>query len=129
MIGQITSFVLIAHAQMAAGRQYRCSQCGVGLCAVPCNERYHTLKNYKLSPRYLIGQIAGKLIKKIGTCILLWHSNIVINYYFLLFYCGFPLFLIIWNEDKKTTKKHASKFKHPFIIYYFLNITDELIKK
>ncbi len=20
----------------------------VGLCAVPCNERYHTLKNYKL---------------------------------------------------------------------------------
>ncbi len=36
----------------------------VGLCAVPCNERYHTLKNYKLSPRYLIGQIAGKLIKK-----------------------------------------------------------------
>ncbi len=21
-------------------------QCGVGLCAVPCNERYHTLKNY-----------------------------------------------------------------------------------
>ncbi len=24
------------------------SQCGVGLCAVPCNERYHTLKNYKL---------------------------------------------------------------------------------
>uniref|UniRef100_A0A8C1TF10 PiggyBac transposable element-derived protein domain-containing protein n=1 Tax=Cyprinus carpio TaxID=7962 RepID=A0A8C1TF10_CYPCA len=28
--------------------KYRCSQCGVGLCAVPCNERYHTLKNYKL---------------------------------------------------------------------------------
>lgn len=25
----------------------RCSQCGVGLCAVPCNERYHTLKYYK----------------------------------------------------------------------------------
>lgn len=23
--------------------QFRCSQCGVGLCAVPCNERYHTL--------------------------------------------------------------------------------------
>ncbi len=44
--------------------KYRCSQCGVGLCAVPCNERYHTLKNYKLSPRYLIGQIAGQLIKK-----------------------------------------------------------------
>lgn len=27
--------------------KYRCRQCGVGLCAVPCNERYHTLKNYK----------------------------------------------------------------------------------
>ncbi|KAL2102438.1 hypothetical protein ACEWY4_001606 [Coilia grayii] len=27
--------------------KYRCSQCGVGLCAVPCNERYHTLKNFK----------------------------------------------------------------------------------
>ncbi len=40
------------------------SQCGVGLCAVPYNEMYHTLKNYKLSPRYLIGQIAGQLIKK-----------------------------------------------------------------
>ncbi len=24
------------------------SQRGVGLCAVPCNKRYHTLKNYKL---------------------------------------------------------------------------------
>ncbi len=63
MIGQIASFVLIARAQRAAGRQDRCSQCGVGLCAVPCNERYHTLKNYKLSSRYLIGQIA-QLIKK-----------------------------------------------------------------
>ncbi len=40
------------------------SQCGVGLCTVPCNERYHTLKNYKLSPRYMIGQIAGQLITK-----------------------------------------------------------------
>ncbi len=47
MIGLIASFVLIAHAQRAAGRQYRCSQC-VGLCTVPCNKRYHTLKNYKL---------------------------------------------------------------------------------
>ncbi len=28
--------------------KYRCGQCGVGLCAVPCNEMYHTLKNYKL---------------------------------------------------------------------------------
>uniref|UniRef100_A0A3Q1EFJ1 PiggyBac transposable element-derived protein domain-containing protein n=1 Tax=Acanthochromis polyacanthus TaxID=80966 RepID=A0A3Q1EFJ1_9TELE len=27
--------------------QFRCSQCGVGLCAVPCNERHHTLKHYK----------------------------------------------------------------------------------
>lgn len=27
--------------------KYRCRQCGVGLCPVPCNERYHTLKNYK----------------------------------------------------------------------------------
>lgn len=27
--------------------KFRCSQCGVGLCAVPCNERYHTLKNFK----------------------------------------------------------------------------------
>ncbi|XP_063041039.1 piggyBac transposable element-derived protein 4-like [Engraulis encrasicolus] len=27
--------------------KYRCIQCGVGLCAVPCNERYHTLKNFK----------------------------------------------------------------------------------
>ncbi len=40
------------------------SQSWVGLCAVPCNKRYHTLKNYKRSPRYLIGQIAGQLIKK-----------------------------------------------------------------
>ncbi len=24
------------------------SHCGVGLCTVPCNKRYHTLKNYKL---------------------------------------------------------------------------------
>ncbi len=55
-----------AQTQSAAGRQYRCSQCWVtlGLCAVPCNERYHTLKSYKWSPRYLIGQIAGQLIKK-----------------------------------------------------------------
>ncbi len=36
----------------------------VGLCAVPCNKRYHTLKDYKRSPRYLIGQIADQLIKK-----------------------------------------------------------------
>ncbi len=44
----------------------RCSHCWVtlGLCAVPCNKRYHTLKNYKRSPRYLIGQIAGQLIRK-----------------------------------------------------------------
>lgn len=28
--------------------KYRCQQCGVGLCAVPCNERYHTLRDYKL---------------------------------------------------------------------------------
>ncbi len=54
---QIAPFFLIAHAQRAAGRQYRCSQCGVGLCAVPCNERYRILKNYRLSPRYLIGQM------------------------------------------------------------------------
>ena len=27
--------------------KYRCRQCGVGLCVVPCNERYHTIKNYK----------------------------------------------------------------------------------
>ncbi len=61
-----TFFFLIARAQSAAGRQYRCSQCWVtlGLYAVPCNERYHTLKNYKRSPRYLIGQIAGQMIKK-----------------------------------------------------------------
>lgn len=26
---------------------YRCGQCGVGLCAVPCNEVYHTQKKYK----------------------------------------------------------------------------------
>ncbi len=32
----------------------------LGLCAVPCNKRYHTLKNY----RHLIGQIAGQLIRK-----------------------------------------------------------------
>ncbi len=46
-------------------RRYRCSQCWVtlGLCAVPCNKRYHTLKNYKRSPRHLIGQIAAQLIK------------------------------------------------------------------
>ncbi len=36
----------------------------LGLCVVPCNERYHNLKNYKRSPRYLIGQIAGQLIQK-----------------------------------------------------------------
>ncbi len=59
-------FFLIVHAQSAAGRQYRCSQCWVtlGLCSVPYDERYHTLKNYKRSPRYLIGQISGQLIKK-----------------------------------------------------------------
>ncbi len=53
-------FFLIVCAQMAAGRQYRCSQFWVtlGLCVVPCNKTYHTLKNYKRSPRYLIGQIA-----------------------------------------------------------------------
>ncbi len=28
-----------------------------------CNKRYHTIKNYKLLPRHLIGQIAGQLIK------------------------------------------------------------------
>ncbi len=28
--------------------KYRCSQCWVGLCTVPCNKRYHTLKHYKL---------------------------------------------------------------------------------
>ncbi len=61
--------------------------------------------------------------------LIIWPAPVVIIYYFLLFYCGFPLFLIIWNEDKKTKKKHANKFKHPFNIYYFLNITDELIKK
>ena len=27
--------------------QYWCNQCGVGLCAVLCNERLHILKNYK----------------------------------------------------------------------------------
>ncbi len=61
----IMPFFLIVHTQ-TAGRQYRCSQCWValGLCTVPCNKRYHTLKNYKRSPRYLIGQIAGQLIKK-----------------------------------------------------------------
>ncbi len=59
------SFFLITRAQSAAGRQYRCSQCWVtlGVCAVPCNKRYHTLKNYKRSPRYLIGQIVGQLLK------------------------------------------------------------------
>ncbi len=36
----------------------------LGLCAVPCNKSYHTLKNYKLIPRYLIREIAGQLIKK-----------------------------------------------------------------
>ncbi len=60
MIAPDCVFFLIAHAQRATGRQYRCRQCWVtlGLCAVPCNKRYHTLKNYKQSPRYLIGQIA-----------------------------------------------------------------------
>ncbi len=63
---QIASFFLIVLAQSATGRPYRYSQCWVtlGLCAVPCNKRYHTLKNYKRSPRYPIGQIAGQLIKK-----------------------------------------------------------------
>ncbi len=53
-------------AQRDTGRQYRCCQCWVtlGLCAVPCNKWYHTLKNYKLLFRYLIRQIAGKLIQK-----------------------------------------------------------------
>ncbi|KAM9328375.1 piggyBac transposable element-derived protein 4-like [Pholidichthys leucotaenia] len=27
--------------------QCRCAQCGVGLCDMPCFERYHTLKDYK----------------------------------------------------------------------------------
>ncbi|XP_062404862.1 zinc finger protein 493-like isoform X3 [Sardina pilchardus] len=27
--------------------KYRCRQCGVGVCVVPCNERYHTKKHYK----------------------------------------------------------------------------------
>nr|XP_055037155.1 piggyBac transposable element-derived protein 4-like [Misgurnus anguillicaudatus] len=27
--------------------KYMCRQCGVGLCVVPCNERYHTMKHYK----------------------------------------------------------------------------------
>ncbi len=59
-------FFLIVRAQSVTGRLYRYSQCWVtlGLCAVPCNKRYHTLKNYKRSPRYPIGQIAGQLIKK-----------------------------------------------------------------
>ncbi len=97
-------------AQSATGGPYRCRharQCRVqvsvtlGLCAVPCNKSYHhTLKNYKRSPRHLIGQIADQ---KTGTCILLWHSKIVVIYYFILFYCYF-LFLIICNEDKKTKK-------------------------
>ncbi len=60
----IASFFLIARAQSATGRQYRCSQCWLGLYAVQYNNWYHTLKNYKRSPRYLIGQIAGQLIKK-----------------------------------------------------------------
>ncbi len=66
MIAPDCVFFLIVRAQRATGREYRCSQCWVtlGLCAVPCNERYHTLKNYKLLPKYLIGQIAGQLIKK-----------------------------------------------------------------
>ncbi len=66
----------------------------VGLCAVPFNKRYHTLKNYKRSPRYLIGQIAGQIIKKICTCILLWHSIIVIIYLLSPVLLLFPLFLI-----------------------------------
>ena len=27
--------------------RFRCRQCSVALCAVPCNERFHTLKHYK----------------------------------------------------------------------------------
>ncbi len=52
----------------------------------------------------------------------------VIIYYFLLFYC---YFLFSWSFVMmiKKTKKHSNKFKQPFNIYYFLNITDELIKK
>ncbi len=53
---------LIALAQRATDRPYRCSQCRVGLCALPCNKRYHTFKNYKLSPRFLIGQIAVRVL-------------------------------------------------------------------
>ncbi len=79
-------------------------QCWVtlGLCAVPCNKRYHTLNNYKRSPRYLIGQIAGQM----GTCILLWHSNIVIIYYFILFYC---YFLFSWSFAMRIKRQKTCK--------------------
>ncbi len=71
----------------AAGRQYWCSQCWVtlGLCTVPC-KRYHTLKNYKRWPDWAN---SWSNYQKTGTCILLWHSNKVIIYYILLFYCYF----------------------------------------
>ncbi len=60
------SVLLMIAPDCVAGRQYRGSRCCVtlGLCAVPCNKRYYTLKNYKLLPKYLIGQIAGQMIKK-----------------------------------------------------------------
>ncbi len=35
-------------------------------------------------------------------------------------------YLPFGNDDRSS---NANKFKHPFNIYYFLNITDELIKK
>ncbi len=53
MIGQTASFFLIARALRAAST----GAVSVGLV-------YHTLKNYKLSLRYLNGQIAGQLITK-----------------------------------------------------------------
>ncbi len=53
MISQIASFFLIARALRAAST----GAVSVGLV-------YHTLKNYKLSLRYLNGQIAGQLITK-----------------------------------------------------------------
>ncbi len=84
---------------------------------MPFNKRHHTLKNDKRSPRYLIGQIAGQMIKKIGTCILLWYSNISNNLLLSPVLLLFPLFLIICNDQ------------YLFNIYDFLNITDELIKK
>ncbi len=34
--------------------------------------------------------------------------------------------ICLLDDDRSS---NANKFKHPFNIYYFLNITDELIKK